>query len=1352
VKRIWLGPVLGTTRERLISRCLDELKVTELKTGQSAPNDLLVSQTRMAAASAPGAGLSDYKFLYLAASRPLLNIVIERLIEDSTNTGLWGPIPVHLFRGFVSRVLASAVDESTGMPLVPRTPIDREEFPAKRSLLSRIMKAQTQAGQINRIAPLSAHDGCINSVSSLLGEIERAGLDAAGLEAVLASRAPSFNERATADAPTPAIGQVEIDREIWSIYDAYETALTAFDLTEEDADQLRALNVLRGELGGRSVQVPWLAGLRLLILDGFFDFTPIQGEIIRLLVSRVPDVIVNFNWDLRNSQIFRPFQETMDRLCSMAEFEVEVFENARPVARALAPLRERLFKGYDDIVQPQSVPSADAPEQLSLFDGDAFQEGSDQAGADWKIHGPDGAEPEERLELPLGRIRLFECDDRLTEIRTIAKEIKRLVIERGYSPSDICVVMRELALYSDTIIRVFEEESIPHTLERRTGLVEIPSARAAIKLLQIIGRGGRGQGDSEIAISMVADIVKSGYFRLSSGELGALGMDYGPRHAGTGLTAETQRAQSGRGEDESSGHLTTPGAPLDASPDSGPEPGVEDHLAATGKESGSPTGFRQARWAPDEIENVIAYVGGELGVGEWLARARYLTESLAAGNSSTTLRTSQTPPETSPESWIDRVGPADVSKLIPADQEPDSIFPPESGMIESRIRPSTRVEPAAIRRSALVVERIAELIRALPAEDSPGPLCSRIRELFKALRLPSQINGAIRRQSSPEGLARGALDLRAMEGVRRAMVAAVEAVMIAEPKPGRAIPATELIEEILRCMRSQVLRVSGGSEDGVRILEATDLRGLTFRGIFVAGLVEGEFPLRPSRDWIYPQEQREQLKEYGLSLEDISAETLLKEEHYFYQVVCRATELLYLSRPLISSDGLAAVTSRSYYIEELKRAVHPVEIKSEVFHRDYAGSKLLDSSTVGELAMFLARAADASGTPDEARRSDKVVLWARDQGYISSDAIRRIAIERERDGKIFGSFDGQVKNQRLAQLLDAHFGPDHIFSATRLSLYGKCPFKFFVSRVLRMEPRSEAALDLKVTDAGELLHEIMRVFMGQHRGRVLDRSESNLLQHELMRTADEVFDSYEQVVPPLNPHVWKIDREIRKLLLEQVLEYELSVQEKTQAGGLRPMFFELAFGMKAHGDDPRSTEKYLEIARPCAPDDTNEKVRLRGRIDRVDMAPDGTTLAYDYKLSKSANVADMRAGRDLQLGAYLAALEGLFLPEGRLAGGGYYVFKGGSDRRNNGLYRKSYSQSTGINAQVRSNLTDSEWNMVRAEITDRIWEFMDGMRAGLFLVKPSQGKKTCESCDYGAVCRYETYRIRRKVAAGNTNE
>ena len=51
---------------------------------------------------------------------------------------------------------------------------------------------------------------------------------------------------------------------------------------------------------------------------------------------------------------------------------------------------------------------------------------------------------------------------------------------------------------------------------------------------------------------------------------------------------------------------------------------------------------------------------------------------------------------------------------------------------------------------------------------------------------------------------------------------------------------------------------------------------------------------------------------------------------------------------------------------------------------------------------------------------------------------------------------------------------------------------------------------------------------------------------------------------------------------------------------------------------------------------------------------------------------------------------------------------------------------------------------IRGEVAKRVWQFIDGMRAGDFKVKPSLGRVTCKFCDYSAVCRYEPYRINRK--------
>ncbi|MFY9557471.1 MAG: hypothetical protein WAV47_22405, partial [Blastocatellia bacterium] len=69
---------------------------------------------------------------------------------------------------------------------------------------------------------------------------------------------------------------------------------------------------------------------------------------------------------------------------------------------------------------------------------------------------------------------------------------------------------------------------------------------------------------------------------------------------------------------------------------------------------------------------------------------------------------------------------------------------------------------------------------------------------------------------------------------------------------------------------------------------------------------------------------------------------------------------------------------------------------------------------------------------------------------------------------------------------------------------------------------------------------------------------------------------------------------------------------------------------------------------------------------------------------------------------------------------------------------------TAVGARTASTLNDSEWSRVRAEMEARIWEFIDGIRLGRFMVAPSAPDATCPHCDYSAVCRYEKFRIGRK--------
>ena len=1223
-KEIWLGPLLGSNRSRLIQRCAD-----------------LVADKK-----------AD-RFLYLAASHPLLELVTQGVLDGAKNRGVWDELPVYLFRGFVRKLLSSAVNE-TGQRLTPRTPIDQDEFPLKRSLVSQILIRLASEGRLKAIGPLARREGCVNTITNLVGEIERAGKTPVDVAAIVAARVA---DSVAPDERTNFARQVDFDKEVALIYSTYVDLLANHNLTEADADQLRALGLLDDESG---FQLPWLDNVELLVLDGFFDFTPVQGEILRRVIPRVPEVLVNLNHDERNPEIFRPFHETISQLSSIADFAIKHTSESLATMGALGSLREKLFNPT-----------------LS----------NQQLDEDSESLAPEVAQHE---------IRYFDCTDRETEVRAIAKEIKRLVLLEGFVLADIALVVRERAAYAETIARVMHEESLSCNLDRRITVNEIPATRAALKLLSILEEICRAE-TPVLKMPQLADQIKSGYFRLSPEELEALAIEFEKQFGDLLQDSETLSAE---------------------------------------REERRRRAFGIGRWDADTLENVIAYVGAELRLQDWLDRCRKLITQLPGAEATKELLNIDTP---EPSSDDEEAQIEDAETVQPEDKH-----------LEKKRRPQRDVHPAVIAWSALVVKRFASLIQAVPREGTPYELRAAIMKVLDQFHFSQQVSKPIRHSEDDE-LPRPTLDLHALEGMRRALLTAIKSIQLTQPTPGTAppiVPLASVIDEVRRCLSSQSVTLGNAERGGLRVLEATDVRGLRFRALFIAGLVEGGFPLSASRDWIYPHEERERLKTYGLTLEDISPNTLLKEEHYFYQAACRASERLYLTRPLMLEGDTETVAS--YYIDELRRAIAPTKLVREAVARpDYDGVKLSDASSANEVAISLVRQEQhhLNNVQREGLRPhpqvSALLSMARNDRLMSESALDRIAIERERSGESFGPYDGQITDPQLLALIKKRFGTDYVHSASGLGAFGHCAYRFFAQRVLKLEPRGEAALDLQALDAGKLLHDILRRFFEQHRGKRFDPARRNELSKQLLEIADEVFNLHERVVPPLNQQVWKLDREIRKIILEQVLLYELELQEKTSGAAVAPARFELAFGgIKSAAQDPNSTDQALQLARSKFVGE--ETMKISGQIDRVDIARDHTLIAYDYKLSKGAPRLDIYEGRTLQIPIYIEALEQLFFPGQAIAGGGYYTLRGGSERRNTGLYRKDFNTDyLGLNAK-NSIFSDEDWQQFRTDVINRIWSFLDRMRAGQFTVEPSEGYKTCKFCDYVAVCRYEKYRIDRK--------
>src|SRR6185369_15776484 len=96
--------------------------------------------------------------------------------------------------------------------------------------------------------PLANRDGCVNTIATLIGELQRAGKTADVFRKVVAERDADAQVQSPKSKAQSPHSQLDFDHDVALIYETYAQALDRFGLTDEDAEQLRAFGALRQEL------------------------------------------------------------------------------------------------------------------------------------------------------------------------------------------------------------------------------------------------------------------------------------------------------------------------------------------------------------------------------------------------------------------------------------------------------------------------------------------------------------------------------------------------------------------------------------------------------------------------------------------------------------------------------------------------------------------------------------------------------------------------------------------------------------------------------------------------------------------------------------------------------------------------------------------------------------------------------------------------------------------------------------------------------------------------------------------------------------------------------------------------
>ncbi len=485
----------------------------------------------------------------------------------------------------------------------------------------------------------------------------------------------------------------------------------------------------------------------------------------------------------------------------------------------------------------------------------------------------------------------------------------------------------------------------------------------------------------------------------------------------------------------------------------------------------------------------------------------------------------------------------------------------------------------------------------------------------------------------------------------------------------------------------------------VAVLDPLALRARRVRALFVCGLQEGVFPAPARPEPFLSEEDRRGLAEAsGLRLGRV-VDALAAERYLLYAAVSRPEELLVLSWHTADDDGVPS--ARSLFVDDV----------CDLFACDLHAGRNGDASQ-RRVSPGFGRTRRALGEVGEGRglgvarlgpplAGPSVGYEPGNGGYESSAGAPAGGIAPLSDPRVLA----ELREQRL-------------WSASGLQTWAGCPVRWFVERLLvaeDLEPDAEPLARGGLAHAA--LHDVLEGLRRETGSARLTPERvpraRELLHAALARHAGErPLSTAPERVPGVRR---RLEADLERYLVHAAGERS----EADQESALEPTHFELPFGFP----DELGGLPALDLG---------EGVEVRGRVDRVDLAPGGAAVVYDYKGTLAPPPDRWVAERSFQAALYMRAVEAL--PDVH-AVGGFYQPLSGRDLRARGVL----AQGEGVElACVRGDAREP------AEVRELVEEVLAAARAaagqaraGALEARPQTCGFGGSGCAYPAICRCE---------------
>ena len=414
--------------------------------------------------------------------------------------------------------------------------------------------------------------------------------------------------------------------------------------------------------------------------------------------------------------------------------------------------------------------------------------------------------------------------------------------------------------------------------------------------------------------------------------------------------------------------------------------------------------------------------------------------------------------------------------------------------------------------------------------------------------------------------------------------------------------------------------------DRVLIGDITRSRLNHIKVLFFTSVNDGIVPKAPKKGRILSDRDRDILSDCGLELAPSDKQNSYIEQFYIYTILTKPSDHLYISYHKLSAS---LESMRPSYLLGRISNIFP-SLQAEEYDA-------------------------ASCMPDTVNRSLRRILRAEDSEDAESRILTRILTEKGFAGELTAIYKGRtyrnVAEQLPPETIALLYGRYLHASVSKLELYARCGFAYFLKYGLRLKEREMYQVDVR--NVGVILHSVMEGLFKQVRDtrnndwENFPEDERMLMVTELVnRAAEEAAGDF-------------FEDNARNAYMLQMIERMAQtsagmLQKHIRLGSMKPGMLEKTFDSAKDEVGSYLFELPNQI-----------RMSINGKIDRVDVEEeDGTVYikVIDYKSSaRKLSLEEILNGEQLQLVTYSAIayeIEKMIYPDKdiQVAGLLYYSF------------------------------------------------------------------------------------------------